>query len=390
MPAGEPTVGVGLRAAPAASGFVFKIAESCNLNCSYCYMYNKGDTSFRTRPKRMAPETAGTAVRRIAQHAQRHHLSRISLALHGGEPLLAGGRWVEAFLEDVCRVGEAAEVAFDFALQTNGVLLDEEWLDLLGRFDVRIGVSCDGPRQLHDAARVDRRGRGSYLRTQRAIKLLAERYSPHWGVLTVVNYPQASARSILEHFVELGVPKVDFLWPDYHHDDPAPWPAGTLARFYCELFDAWYAMRDPPRVRWLETAMTLLLGGESMLDALGPHPLTDVMVESDGSWEPLDVLRTCGDGMTRTGLDARIHEVDAILSVPLYQIGLRNQELLPPVCRACRFREVCGGGYLPHRFSRAAGFANPSVHCADLYAVLSHIRERLVTDLQPFITAETA
>ena len=136
--------------------------------------------------------------------------------------------------------------------------------------------------------------------------------------------------------------------------------------------------------------MTLLLGGESVLDALGPHPLTDVMVESDGSWEPLDVLRTCGDGMTRTGLDARIHEVDAILSVPLYRIGLRNQELLPPVCQACRFRQVCGGGYLPHRFSRAGGFANPSVHCADLYAVLSHIRERLATDLQPFTTAETA
>jgi uncharacterized protein len=376
-----------LRVASAASGFVFKVAERCNLNCSYCYMYNKGDSSFRSRPRFMSLETAAVALRRIADHAHRHELDGISVALHGGEPLLVGRPWVEEFLHEARRVCHAVDVDVDFAVQTNGVLLDDRWLDLLGRFEVQIGVSCDGPQQLHDAARVDRNGRGSYRRTRRAIELLADRYAARWGVLTVVNYPEASAGLILDHFVQLGVYKVDFLWPDFHHDDPPPWPSGTLARFYCELFDTWYAMPDPPRVRWLETAIALLLGGDSMMDALGPQPLTDVMVESDGSWEPLDVLRTCGDGMTRTGLDARVDEVDAILSVPLYRLGLRNQELLSAQCQGCWFRHVCGGGYMPHRFSRASGFSNPSVHCADLYAVLAHIRERLLTDLEPLASA---
>jgi uncharacterized protein len=71
-------------AAPVASGFVFKIAERCNLNCSYCYMYNKGDASFRGRPKFMSAEIATSALRRIADHANRHGLTRIPVAMHGG------------------------------------------------------------------------------------------------------------------------------------------------------------------------------------------------------------------------------------------------------------------------------------------------------------------
>jgi len=110
-------------------------------------------------------------------------------------------------------------------------------------------------------------------------------------------------------------------------------------------------------------------------------------VESDGTWEALDTLRICGNGITRTGLDVRTRDVEDIWAVPLYQIGLRNQELLPEVCRSCAYRQVCGGGYLPHRYRSDTGFANPSVYCADLLGVLSHIRRRLAADLQRVRTA---
>jgi uncharacterized protein len=364
-----------------ASTFVLKIAERCNLNCSYCYMYNKGDTSFRDRPKLMSMDIAAAMLRAIASYAQRHQLAEILLALHGGEPLLVGRGWVGWFFEEARRVAESAGISFAFGVQTNGTLLDENWVQLLARYDAHLGVSCDGPQQWHDGARRDFAGRGSYTQVRRALDLLGKTYGPHWGVLTVAN-PEVPGKVVLKHFADIGVPKVDFLWPDYHHNDLPPWPPGTLAAYYCELFDYWYdELPSPPRVRWFESAMSLLLGGESSIDALGPHPITDIMVESDGTWEPLDALRTCGNGMTRTGLDVRTHNVEEIWALPLYQIGLHNQDLLPQVCRSCAFREVCGGGYLPHRYRRDTGFANPSVHCADLLAVLVHIRERVATDL---------
>ena len=75
---------------PLASGFVLKVAGRCNLDCGYCYMYNKGDSSFRLRPKFMSTEVVAAVLRRIADYAQRHQLPNIALALHGGEPLLLG------------------------------------------------------------------------------------------------------------------------------------------------------------------------------------------------------------------------------------------------------------------------------------------------------------
>ena len=156
-----------------------------------------------------------------------------------------------------------------------------------------------------------------------------------------------------------------------------------MGTYFCELFDYWYdELPSPPQIRWFEDAMRLLLGGRSTSDCLGPHPIADIMVESDGAWEPLDTLRTCENGMTRTGLDALHHDVEEIWKVPLYQIGLRNQELLSDKCITCSMHPVCGGGYLPHRYRRANGFANPSVYCEELLTVLTHIRARLLVDLR--------
>jgi uncharacterized protein len=346
-------------------------------------MYNKGDTSFLGRPKFMSTEVAEAMLDRIAGYARRHEFDEIILALHGGEPLLAGREWIGWFLDRAADVAKASGFSFAVAIQTNGTLLDASWVELFKRNEVRIGISCDGPPEWHDAYRVDHAGRGSYAEVRRSLELLRELYgSERWGVLVVAN-PEVPGSTVLRHFADLGVPKVDFLWPDFHHDDPPPWPHGALGSYFIELFDYWYdELQSSPRIRWFESAMSLLLGGRSEIDTVGPQPITDVMVESDGTWEPLDTLRTCGNGMTRTGLSVLTSDVEAIWDVPLYKIGLRNQDLLPDTCRACAFRNVCGGGYLSHRFRSDTGFANPSVHCADLISVLTHIRARLVTDLE--------
>jgi uncharacterized protein len=366
---------------PLATTFVFKIAERCNLNCSYCYMYNKGDTSFLGRPKFLSKELATAALERIGSYARRHQLPRIMLGLHGGEPLLIGRAWVQWFLEETRRVAAAKEVALNVAVQTNGMLLDAGWVELFTAYKVTVGVSCDGPAEWNDLTRVDFDGRGSYDRIRSAIELLAASAGARWGVLTVVN-PEARGSVVLQHFVDLGARQVDFIWPDFNHDNPPPWPEGTLASYFCELFDYWYELPMPPRIQWFESAMSLLLGGRSKHDSLGPGPVTDVMVESDGTWEPLDTLRICGNGITCTGLDVRTCDVEALWDVPLYQMGLRSQELLSQQCLDCSYRRVCGGGYLTHRFRRETGIANPSVYCAELLVVLAHIRERIVGDLR--------
>jgi uncharacterized protein len=134
-------------------------------------------------------------------------------------------------------------------MQTNGTLLDDAWVDLLARHDVRLGVSCDGPAEVHDRQRVNHAGQGSYTEVRRALDLLVAADRLRWGVLAVAN-PEVAGSTVLKHFGDIGVTNVDFLWPDFHHDDPPPWPTGTLGAYYRELFDCWYdELESPPRIR---------------------------------------------------------------------------------------------------------------------------------------------
>lgn len=365
------------------SSFIVKIAGACNINCTYCYMYNMGDTTFRSRPKVMSEEVASAALHRIFEYSTRAGLQIAAIVIHGGEPLLSGKRWVAWFIDEARRLTPPG-LHLEIGLQTNGILLDREWIDLLAARGIHLGVSLDGPAPVNDKRRLTFSGAGTYHQVRRAIDLLvaAGDAAPPWGVLTVAD-PGSSSVEIYRHFVEIGVDWMDFLWPDHHHDLPPPWPSGALGRYYTELFDAWYGAADRKiTIRWFEDVMRAVLGGSSQLDAIGPKPLTELVIESDGSLEPLDVLRTCGDGMTRLGLDVLHHSVEDLRGTGLFRMGLENQNHLSDECRACPALSICGGGYLPHRWKGATGFRNPSVHSADLLAVITHISTRLRADVE--------
>jgi uncharacterized protein len=103
-----------------------------------------------------------------------------------------------------------------------------------------------------------------------------------------------------------------------------------------------------------------------------------VIVESDGSIEPLDALKVCEDRLTRTGLNVLQHGFDDLAGGRSLLHQLVNEGLqLPTACRACPEKDVCGGGYYPHRYSRERGFDNPSVWCADILKLIGHLRAHI-------------
>jgi len=130
-------------------------------------------------------------------------------------------------------------------------------------------------------------------------------------------------------------------------------------------------------VRILHGLFRKLMGGELVSDAFGNPRLSYLVVETDGEIEGNDVLKVCADGLAATGLNVKIHSFDD-LTMDSSLIGRMVHQGLPlsAACTTCLDVDVCGGGYVPHRWSSERGFDNPSAWCADIRLLLSYLRQR--------------
>ena len=122
---------------------LLKAASRCNLDCSYCYVYHMGDDSWRSQPMYMSETVQSAIVRQLAD-VFAHQGQPLSVVLHGGEPLLIG---IDR-LGDLCgRLRAALPAPCGIHVQTNGVLLTDDIIDVFVRFDVGVSISIDGPRR---------------------------------------------------------------------------------------------------------------------------------------------------------------------------------------------------------------------------------------------------
>ena len=365
---------------PTSLQFVLKVASRCNLNCSYCYVYNKGDSSWKTRPVYMPDEVLESALDRIRTWCLENRQERVSILFHGGEPLLAGHErfagWcdrIRATLQDTSRVS--------LNLQTNAVLIDEEWTRIFRKYSISLGISMDGPREIHDRFRVTHDGHGSYDVVQAGISYMRDAGLPV-SILCVVPFG-ANGAHVQRCFSELGAGRISYLLPDFTHDSiAAVWAAhgpSPCADFLIPAFDYWWNQGTlDVLVEPFMNITRLVMGGESVLDMLGNRPFGFVFVESDGSIEGLDVLKVCAEGTSNTGLNVLTDDFDKLSTLEQPQFrAVFSSPALPDACQSCRERMTCSGGYLPHRWSRGNSFNNASVWCRDLLLVFEHIRQRL-------------
>jgi uncharacterized protein len=311
------------------NSLVVKVAQLCNLNCSYCYVYNHEDKSYRSRPRFMGEEAFGQLLVRVGEYCDRH-AGTMGMVFHGGEPTLIGAARMG---EMAARARSALGARLSYlGMQTNAVLIDEAWLETIRRHRIRVGVSLDGPAEVHDRARVDHGGRGTHAATVKGLQLLrgADLLS---AILCVVN-PGQSGVAAYRHFRSLGITRMNFLLPDVSHDSKALFYGGCgatpVANYLIPLFDEWFD-EDDPRVRvgifWELIRSIMGAGGDT--DAFGNPLMNYLIIDTDGSIQTLDTLKVCEEGLAESGLNVFEH-----------------------------------------------GFDNPSVWCEDILKLLAHIRRR--------------
>jgi uncharacterized protein len=371
---------MGSGAAVAVSQVVLKVHSRCDLACDHCYVYEAVDQSWRGRPSVLSDEVAQQAAQRIAEHVAAHRLPGVQVVLHGGEPLLAGRDRLRRIITEL-RQALAGICQLDVRIHTNGVQLSQEFCELFAEHDVKVGISLDGDRLANDRHRRYANGRTSYDKVIRAIGLLqAGRFRALFsGLLCTIDLAN-DPLLVYESLMALRPPRVDFLLPHATWDHPPvrqPGVGHEYADWLTAIYDRWIEDGRPAEIRTFDSIISTLRGGDSFTEALGLGPTGLVVIETDGSYEQVDSLKVAYEGAPETGLNVFSHSLDMVTRHP--GIAAREQGIdgLCQTCRECPVVSSCGGGLYTHRYRDGSGFANPSVYCPDLLALISHLSEHL-------------
>src|SRR5215469_1713761 len=152
------------------SQLLVKVATRCNIDCSYCYWFR--DASVYDKPKLMSNEVSQQLLRRMEEHVAQHALADFPIVLHGGEPLLWGVENFHRFAEGCDAITARTGCNIPIAVTTNGVLIDEAWLDCFERHDMSVAISLDGPAHIHDIHRRTFQNTGTHEAAERAARKL--------------------------------------------------------------------------------------------------------------------------------------------------------------------------------------------------------------------------
>lgn len=180
------------------------VGSACNLDCAYCYYLDKA-AIYGGREPRM---DYGLLERYTQQYIEGTDADTVTFVWHGGEPLLAGFDWFTRAMEMQRRYAAGKRIVN--TLQTNGTLVDERWCDLFRTNNFLIGISLDGPRDIHDAFRRDRRGEGTFDRVMEAVEMM-RRSGVEYNILATVNARSAARGAEVYRFLRSQAGFIQFL-----------------------------------------------------------------------------------------------------------------------------------------------------------------------------------
>ena len=345
----------------------------CNLDCTYCFFLSK-EMLYPGDRFRMADQTLENYVR---QTLEAHGPGEVVLAFQGGEPTLMGVAFFERTMEHIARHARPSQTPL-LTLQTNGVLLDDRWGAFLAEHNVLVGLSIDGPRDLHDIYRLDKAGRGTFDRVLEGYETL-RRHGVDVNVLCTVNAGNASHPLEVYRFFrdELDLRFMQFIpvversteqllslanagWGDRNTERPLYTNHGSSVtersvgplewgEFLATVFDEW-VHHDVGEVfvGHFDAALASWLGIDPAMCVLRETCGAAVAIEHNGD------LYSCDHFVEPAHLLGNIdetHIVELLASPQQVSFGRAKRDTLPAYCRSCDVRFACNGECPRNRFT---------------------------------------
>ncbi|OGG01266.1 MAG: anaerobic sulfatase maturase [Candidatus Glassbacteria bacterium RIFCSPLOWO2_12_FULL_58_11] len=350
------------------------VGSRCNLNCDYCFYLGTDESLGGPRPAVMPVEV----LERLCEDFLGYGFPTSVFTWQGGEPTLAGLDFYRKAVETQMRFGRGGQAVAN-ALQTNALLIDHEWADFLARYRFLVGVSLDGPPELHDSHRKDRRGKPTFDRVMQGIAHLREAGVEFNILCMITSLSQSRGRGIYRFLVAGGFTHLQFI-PCAEYDPatgaPSPLnvsPAG-YGRFMCDIFDEWYNAGDTHRisVRTFDAIVGRLAGAPQLsLCNFGDRCDHYLVVEKDGGVYPCDffVEKKYALGNLMQSSLAGLFQSDRERSFSRLKCSY------PDLCLRCPHLDLCFGGCPKDRLSAGGGrFGKPSYLCEGLKIFFEHTR----------------
>lgn len=324
--------------------FLIKPASSaCNMTCSYCFYCAIAENRESFSTGMMRPETLETLVRKGLAYADDY----CCFAFQGGEPTLAGLPFFEKLIE-LQKQYNTKNVRIQNCIQTNAYAIDDDWAAFLAKNDFLIGVSLDGPREIHDLNRRDRTGSGTFARVMKSIRTL-ERHRAQFNILSVVTGNSARhIRKIYQFYKKSGFSYLQFIpclepLEDERGSTRTYLSPDDYAAYLCTLFDLWYEDYINGRyisIRHIDNYIHLLMGHAPEACSMRGVCSVQLVVEGDGSVYPCDFYAydewRLGSILT--------DDVASLLTGDAAKAFLAPSRAVPEKCRACAYAPLCRNG----------------------------------------------
>ena len=350
------------------------IGPICNLDCEYCFYLDKEKLYPETRSFRMDDEVLENYVK---QYIDAQEVNEVTFAWQGGEPTLMGVdffRQAIRYQQKYRRPGMQIQNSF----QTNATLLDDEWGEFFKRNKFLIGVSIDGPPEIHDKYRYDKRGRPSSEQVIRGLHIL-QKHKVDYNILCVVNKHNAEyPKEVYDYFKELGAEFMQFIPAVEHFGGKNVSPRSVTARqygkFLCVIFDEW-VVSDIGRifVQIFDVALEAWLGYNPSLCVFNETCGDALAIEHNGDLYSCDHFVTPDYHVGNIAENTIAEMVDSTFQ---RKFGTDKQDTLPEYCRSCEVKFVCNGGCPKNRFIKTpTGEDGLNYLCAGYKQFFNHIDE---------------
>jgi serine-type anaerobic sulfatase-maturating enzyme len=378
----------------------------CNLDCKYCFFLSK-DTLYPDSAFRMTDDVLEAYVKQVIESQREPH---ITIAWQGGEPTLMG---LEFFRRAMTLVHKYQDprTTLEHTIQTNGVLLNEEWCEFLRGNNFLVGLSVDGPREIHDTYRVDKGGGPTFDKVMRAARLM-QKHNVEFNILCTVHaanvdHPLEVYRFLRDelktHFMQF-IPIVERVTPELLEIANDGWGEGNHARPLYTQKGSLVTERTVKSEQWGQFLTAIF-------DEWVRHDVGDVFIQlfesTLASWMGLPAslcifAKTCGNALALEhngdlyscdhfvepkfllGNIKEQHLVQLVASDKQRKFGNDKQDTLPRYCQECEVKFACNGECPRNRFIQTPdGEPGLNYLCAGYKAFFKHIDHpmKLMVDL---------